>query len=106
MYGFDNNPEGMKITYVVDGKTYNLFEGPKWFENAVSYGAKYKLFKGLDIADFNASITREDVAVMIKNAVESNPHAFQLAEKVAGVVISTKQNDKNLQTATSTRSAT
>lgn len=96
MYGFDNNPEGMKITYVVDGKTYNLFEGPKWFENAVSYGAKYKLFKGLDIADFNANITREDVAVMIKNAVESNPHAFQLAEKVEGVVISTKQNDKKV----------
>lgn len=96
MYGFDNNPEGVKITYVVDGKTYNLFEGPKWFENAVSYGAKYKLFKGLDIADFNANITREDVAVMIKNAVESNPHAFQLAEKVEGVVISTKQNDKKV----------
>ena len=95
-YGFDNNPEGMKITYVVDGKTYNLFEGPKWFENAVSYGAKYKLFKGLDIADFNASITREDVAVMIKNAVESNPHVFQLAEKVEGVVIGTKQNDKKV----------
>ena len=96
MYGFDNNPEGVKITYVVDGKTYNLFEGPKWFENAVSYGAKYKLFKGLDIADFNANITREDVAVMIKNAVESNPHAFQLAEKVEGVVIGTKQNDKKV----------
>lgn len=93
---YDNDREGVKITYVVDGKTYNLFEGPKWFENAVSYGAKYKLFKGLDIADFNASITREDVAVMIKNAVESNPYAFQLAEKVEGVVISTKQNDKKV----------
>ena len=96
MYGFDNNPEGVKITYVVDGKTYNLFEGPKWFENAVSYGAKYKLFKGLDIADFNANITREDVAVMIKNAVDHAPYAFQLAEKVEGVVISTKQNDKKV----------
>ena len=96
MYGFDNNPEGVKITYVVDGKTYNLFEGPKWFENAVSYGAKYKLFKGLDIADFNANITREDVAVMIKNAVDHAPYAFQLAEKVEGVVIGTKQNDKKV----------
>ncbi len=96
MYGFDNNPEGVKITYVVDGKTYNLFEGPKWFENAVSYGAKYKLFKGLDIADFNANITREDVAVMIYNAVDHAPYAFKLAEKVEGVVIGTKQNDKKV----------
>ena len=96
MYGFDNNPEGVKITYVVDGKTYNLFEGPKWFENAVSYGAKYKLFKGLDIADFNANITREDVAVMIYNAVDHAPYAFQLAKKVEGVVIGTKQNDKKV----------
>lgn len=98
----DNNPDGMmKITYVVDGKTYNLFEGPKWFENAVSYGAKYKLFKGLDIADFNANITREDVAVMIKNAVDyANEYFgerfFKLSEKVAGVVIGTKQNDKKV----------
>lgn len=96
MYGFDNNPEGVKITYVVDGKTYNLFEGPKWFENAVSYGAKYKLFKGLDIADFNANTTREDVAVMIYNAVDHAPYAFKLAEKVEGVVIGTKQNDKKV----------
>ena len=99
MYGFDNNPEGVKITYVVDGKTYNLFEGPKWFENAVSYGAKYKLFKGLDIADFNANITREDVAVMIKNAVDyANEYFgerfFSLSEKVEGVVIGTETKDK------------
>ena len=99
MYGFDNNPEGMKITYVVDGKTYNLFEGPKWFENAVSYGAKYKLFKGLDIADFNANITREDVAVMIKNAVDHaneyfGERFFSLSEKVEGVVIGTETKDK------------
>lgn len=99
MYGFDNNPEGVKITYVVDGKTYNLFEGPKWFENAVSYGAKYTLFKGLDIADFNANITREDVAVMIKNAVDYavkhfGERFFSLSEKVEGVVIGTETKDK------------
>lgn len=95
MYGFDNNPEGMKITYVVDGKTYNLFEGPKWFENAVSYGAKYNLFKGLDIADFNANITREDVAVMIYNAVNRVGESFfKLSEKVEGVVIGTETKDK------------
>ncbi len=99
MYGFDNNPEGVKITYVVDGKTYNLFEGPKWFENAVSYGAKYTLFKGLDITDFNANITREDVAVMIKNAVDYavkhfGERFFSLSEKVEGVVIGTETKDK------------
>lgn len=99
-YGDNNpNPEGMKITYVVDGKTYNLFEGPKWFKNAVSYGGQYKLFKGLDIADFNANITREDVAVMIKNAVDYavkhfGERFFSLSEKVEGVVIGTETKDK------------
>lgn len=87
---------GVEGTYKANNTEYNLFEGPKWFMNAISYGAANKLFKGLDIADFNANITREDVAVMIKNAVEFKPRAFQLAEKVEGVVIGTKQNDKKV----------
>ena len=87
---------GVEGTYKANNTEYNLFEGPKWFMNAISYGAANKLFKGLDIADFNANITREDVAVMIKNAVAAKPRAFQLAEKVEGVVIGTKQNDKKV----------
>lgn len=87
---------GVEGTYKANNTEYNLFEGPKWFTNAISYGAANKLFKGLDIADFNANITREDVAVMIYNAVAAKPQAFQLAEKVEGVVIGTKQNDKKV----------
>lgn len=87
---------GVEGTYKVNNTEYNLFEGPKWFTNAISYGAANKLFKGLDIADFNANITREDVAVMIYNAVAAKPQAFQLAAKVEGVVIGTKQNDKKV----------
>lgn len=87
---------GVEGTYKANNTEYNLFEGPKWFMNAISYGAANKLFKGLDIADFNANITREDVAVMIYNAVSAKPAAFQLAEKVEGVVIGTKQNDKKV----------
>ena len=87
---------GVEGTYKANNTEYNLFEGPKWFTNAISYGAANKLFKGLDIADFNANITREDVAVMIYNAVAAKPRAFQLAEKVEGVVIGTKQNDKKV----------
>lgn len=87
---------GVEGTYKASNTEYNLFEGPKWFTNAISYGAANKLFKGLDIADFNANITREDVAVMIYNAVAAKPQAFQLAEKVEGVVIGTKQNDKKV----------
>lgn len=87
---------GVEGTYKANNTEYNLFEGPKWFTNAISYGAANKLFKGLDIADFNANITREDVAVMIYNAVSAKPAAFQLAEKVEGVVIGTKQNDKKV----------
>ena len=87
---------GVEGTYKANNTEYNLIEGPKWFTNAISYGAANKLFKGLDIADFNANITREDVAVMIYNAVAAKPQAFQLAEKVEGVVIGTKQNDKKV----------
>lgn len=85
---------GVEGTYKANNTEYNLFEGPKWFMNAISYGAANKLFKGLDIADFNANITREDVAVMIYNAVSAKPQAFQLAEKVEGVVIGTETKDK------------
>ncbi len=76
-------------TYKVGDVEYGRYEGSKWFNNAVADGAKAGLFNGLDITDFKANITREDVAVMVYNAIKSTAKtvAFKLATPASGVVI-------------------
>ena len=76
-------------TYKVGDVEYGRYEGPKWFNNAVGDGAQAGLFEGLDITDFKANITREDVAVMVYNAIESaaKKAEFKLATPASGVVI-------------------
>ena len=57
--------------YSVGEDDYDGFTGPKWFTNAVIAADNAGLLSGLDIVDFNDAITREDVAVMITNAIAS-----------------------------------
>lgn len=86
---------GLGTTEDQDGKTIDRYTGANWMMNAFIDGSKCGLFKGLDIANFSAAITREDVAVMIYNA-EANFKGFTLAEEVSGVVTGVwKDNDKN-----------
>ena len=87
--------ENANNTYEVGDVKYNRYEGPKWFNNAVADGITNKLFEDLDISDFKANITREDVAVMIYNAVgEKNAHDFAIAQKANDIVVGTETKDK------------
>lgn len=81
-----------------NGKTINRYTGANWMINAIADGAKVHLFEGLDISSFTAAITREDVAVMICNAVGNVSEGyFKLAEKVEGVVTGVyEDSDKNV----------
>lgn len=89
--------------YVSGGVTYSAYEGPDWLKNAAVAGNDNGLFEGLDIDNFTAAITREDVAVMIYNAVnkanenkknvEQYVYPFKLAEKTTGVVTGTETKD-------------
>lgn len=80
-----------------NGKTIDRYTGANWMINAIADGATAGLFNGLDISSFTAAITREDVAVMIYNAVDSvGENYFKLAEKVEGVVIGTETDDKKV----------
>ncbi len=85
-------------TYKVGDVEYGRYEGPKWFNNAVADGISAGLFKGLDISNFKADITREDVAVMIYNAVKSDKCVFDfsktLAQKSNDIVVGTETKDK------------
>lgn len=49
---------------------YADFTGPKWYTNAVIAADENGLLEGLDIDNFKAAISREDVAVMIANAID------------------------------------
>ena len=81
-----------------NGKTIDRYTGANWMINAIVDGEAYGLFKGLDIANFSAAITREDVAVMIKNAVDyfkgEYKGVFELAEAKGGVVTGLKDGKK------------
>lgn len=83
-----------------NSKTIDRYTGANWMNNAIADGAEIGLFNGLDISSFTAAITREDVAVMIYNAVdyakENDLSCFALAEKVEGVVIGTETDDKKV----------
>lgn len=83
-----------------NSKTIDRYTGANWMNNAIADGAEIGLFNGLDISSFTAAITREDVAVMIYNAVnyaeEHELSCFALAEKVEGVVIGTETDDKKV----------
>lgn len=80
-----------------NGKTIDRYTGANWMINAIADGAEIGLFNGLDISSFTAAITREDVAVMIYNAVNCVGESFfKLAEKVEGVVIGTETDDKKV----------
>lgn len=69
------------------GNTIDRYTGANWMINAISDGYDAGLFNGLDITNFSAAITREDVAVMIKNAVdEKGKDYFKLASEVSGVL--------------------
>lgn len=85
--------------YVSGGVTYSAYEGPNWLRNAVAAGAANNLFAGLDIDNFTAAITREDVAVMIYNAVNKvgkDSGTFVLATPVSGVVVGTEKNSNKV----------
>lgn len=86
--------ENANNTYKVGDVEYNRYEGPKWFNNAVADGITNKLFEDLDISDFKANITREDVAVMIYNAVSTNKAKFKVADKMNDIVVGTETKDK------------
>lgn len=87
--------ENANNTYKVGDVEYNRYEGPKWFNNAVADGITNKLFEDLDISDFKANITREDVAVMIYNAVgEKNAYNFAIAQKANDIVVGIETKDK------------
>jgi len=69
------------------------FTGSKWYQNAVLCAYENGLFEDLDITNFMASITREDVAVMIANAMDHANAAYELATPVNGVVIGVAENE-------------
>lgn len=79
--------------YKVGDVTYSRYAGPKWFDHAVADADELGLFEGLDIENFKANITREDVAVMVNNAIELTDEYFELAVKVGGIVTGTKKID-------------
>lgn len=83
-----------------NGNTVDYFTGANWMINAIAVGAEAGLFDGLDISSFTAAITREDVAVMICNAVKAmgeDDDYYKLATKVSGVVTGVyEDSDKNV----------
>lgn len=86
-------------SYKVGDVTYSRYEGPKWFENAVIDGDVLGLFDGLDIENFKGSIIREDVAVMVNNAIEvAEANTFTLATKASGVVVGVGGTDDKFLT--------
>ena len=63
-----------------------MFTGSKWYQNAVLAATFAGLYDDLDIDNYKAAITREDVAVMIANAIAIADDEYALAEKVTGIV--------------------
>ncbi len=90
--------------YTVGKDEYDGFTGTKWFSNALFAADAAGLLADLDIEDFKAAITREDVAVMINNAIEyakdkglkdtDGNDLYKLAEDFHGVVIGEGKNAK------------
>lgn len=86
----------------VDGKNVAVdrYTGENWKINALVDGANYGLFKDLDLSNFSAVITREDVAVMIYNTVNYVKESkldvqFVLASEAGGVVTGVYKDDDN-----------
>lgn len=86
----------------VDGKNVAVdrYTGENWKINALVDGANYGLFKDLDLSNFSAVITREDVAVMIYNTVNYVKEnkldvQFVLASEAGGVVTGVYKDDDN-----------
>lgn len=86
----------------VDGKNVAVdrYTGENWKINALVDGANYGLFKDLDLSNFSAVITREDVAVMIYNTVNYVKEnklgvQFVLASEDGGVVTGVYKDDDN-----------
>lgn len=78
------------------GNSIDRYTGENWMINAVADGLECGLFNGLDITNLSAAITREDVAVMIYNAVKlMGKDYFKLAEEVSGVVTGLDKDGKN-----------
>ena len=83
--------------YTVGEDKFDGFTGTKWFSNALFAADNAGLLADLDVEDFKAAITREDVAVMIANAIgyaeDNSLTVYKLAAPVAGVVIAEGEND-------------
>lgn len=93
---------GLGTTEDNKGNSIDRYTGENWMINAVADGLECGLFNGLDITNLSAAITREDVAVMIKNAVDyalkhfgEDEKCFALAEEVSGVVTGLDKDGKN-----------
>ncbi len=87
---------GLGTTEDNKGNSIDRYTGENWMINAVADGLECGLFNGLDITNLSAAITREDVAVMIYNAVKlMGKDYFKLAEEVSGVVTGLDKDGKN-----------
>lgn len=87
---------GLGTTEDNKGNSIDRYTGENWMINAVADGLECGLFNGLDITNLSAAITREDVAVMIYNAVKlMGKGYFKLAEEVSGVVTGLDKDGKN-----------
>lgn len=104
---------GLEGAYKVGETEYDDFTGPKWYSNALFAADQAGLLAGIDVEDFRAAITREDVAVMINNAFSAivddknntdptddvlGEDIYALATASTGVVINTateKDDDDN-----------
>ena len=84
---------GLEGTYDHDADAttpeIDAFTGAKWYQNAVLVAYMEGLFDDLDIADYKAAITREDVAVMIANAMDHANAAYATAYAINDTIVGT-----------------